>query len=145
MQLAVAPLRRPDAADDPLKTKVGVIEDELDRFHALGGSPRDRAAATDKLGQLPAQHGLQVLHKPHGEAATFARRQAQPRVLADGPFDATAYNLAIATGMRPAVPPGHQRRAVAIAAFPSVVLLYRHAPSKPQCGEELNSGVVTRL
>lgn len=52
VQIAVAALRRLDPADDPLKTPAGVIEDELDRLHALGGSPGNRAAAADKLGAL---------------------------------------------------------------------------------------------
>jgi hypothetical protein len=82
---------------------VGVIEDDLDRVHALRGSPGDGATATDELGELCAQRGVQVLDKPRGDAATFARRQSQPRVLPDDELDATAEHLAITADMRPAV------------------------------------------
>ena len=59
MQLAVSQLRRLNAAEDPLATQEWIVKDDLDRAHAVGGSPGDDTAATDKLGQLRAQTGIQ--------------------------------------------------------------------------------------
>jgi hypothetical protein len=69
-------------------TQAGVVEDDLDRLHALGGAPSDRPTATDKLGELRSQRGVQALQEPRSEAATFARHQTQSRVRADAELDA---------------------------------------------------------
>jgi len=139
---AVSSLWDLDPGGEPLKPQAGVVEHDLDRIHALGGSPGGGSAAADKLGEFRAQHRLQVLHKPRGDASSLACCEAQPAVRSDDDFNATADNLAITTGVRPAAPRGHWSRAVAIPASPSVVLSYGHEPSKPQRGEEVNSGFV---
>jgi hypothetical protein len=109
LQVAASSLRRLDPAGDPLKAPERVVEDDLDRVHALGGALRASAAATDKLGQLRAQPGLQAVQESYGEDAAFAWRETQPRVRPDGELDATADHLAIAAGMRPAGAPPDQR------------------------------------
>jgi hypothetical protein len=138
VQLAVAALRRLHPADDPLQAPIWVIEDDLDRLHALGGAPGGHAAAPDKRCQLRAQRGMQMRHEARSHAAAFARRQAQARVRPDDQLDATADDHAIATGVRRAgVSP------VAVSASPSGVLLYVHTPSKSHHGEELNGPKLT--
>jgi hypothetical protein len=76
VQGTVSQLRRLDGADDPLTTRGVVVNDDLDWLHALGCSPGDCATATDKLGQLREQSGVQALQEPRREAAAFARCQA---------------------------------------------------------------------
>ena len=138
VQVAVAALRRLHPTDDPLQPSIWVIEDDLDRLHALGRAPSDHAAAPDKLDQLRAQHGMQVLDKSRGDAATLAWCEAQPRVSPDDQLDATADDHAIATGVRrtPVSP-------VVVRASPSGVLLYVHTPSKPHHGEGVNGPYLT--
>ncbi len=109
MQVAVSHRRRLDPADDPLEPEVGVVEDDLDRPHAFGSSPGDCPTATDKLGQVRPQRGLQVLPQACDEAAAFARRQAQSCVRTDGKFDTAADDLAVAAGMCPVTAPLGQR------------------------------------
>jgi hypothetical protein len=138
VQVAVAALGRLDPSDDPLQTSVWVIEDDLDRLHALGGAPGDHAAAPDKLDQLRAQRGMQMRYETRGQAAAFARCQAQARVRSDDQLDATADDHAIATGVRRTVV-----SPVAIGVSPSGVLLYVHTPSKPHHGDELNGPELT--
>jgi hypothetical protein len=93
VQLAVSQLRRLNAAEDPLATREWVVKDDFDRAHALGSSPGDHTAATDKLGQLRAQAGIQAMPEPRSEQA-FAPYEAQPRIRRDGELDADAHNLA---------------------------------------------------
>jgi hypothetical protein len=122
---AVSALRRLDPTAEPLTTQAGIVEHDLDRLHALGGSPGGGATAVDKLGEFGAQRRLQGLHKPRRHASPLACCETQPRVRSDDDLDAAADNLAVATCVRPAaVPPGHLRRAVGIAASPSEVLLF---------------------
>jgi len=71
VQVAVAALGRLDPADDPLQTSIWVIEDDLDRLHALGGALGDHAAAADKRCQLRAQGGMQMRDEARGQAAAF--------------------------------------------------------------------------
>ena len=78
VQVAVASLRWLDASGDPLQASEGVVEYDLDWLHALRGSPRDRPATTDQLGELRAQPGLQAVDEPYGEDVPFACREAQP-------------------------------------------------------------------
>jgi hypothetical protein len=100
VQVVAASLRRLDRAGDSLEAKARVVEDDLDRLHALGGSSRGRTAATDELDELRAQPGFQAVQEPHREAAAFACCEAQSRVGADSQLDATADDLVIAAGMR---------------------------------------------
>lgn len=93
-------LRRLDRAHDPLQAQTGIVEDDLDWRHALGGAARNRAAATDKLGELRTQPGLHAIEEPDGEGAAFAGCEAQPRVDRDGQLHATADHLSVATSMR---------------------------------------------
>jgi hypothetical protein len=109
VQLAAASLRWLDAAGDALKTQAWVMKDDLDRIHALGGAPRARTAATNELCEFRAQAGMQILDKSHGEGATFAFCEAQPRVRVDGQLDATADQFAIAAGVGRAGAPPAQR------------------------------------
>lgn len=92
-----------------LKASEGVVEDDLDRRHTLGGPPRGRSATADKLGELRVQPGLQAVEEPYGEAAAFACCETQPHVGADAELDATADHFAVATGMRRAGAPRDQR------------------------------------
>jgi hypothetical protein len=106
VQVAAAPLRRLDLADDPLQTQARVIEDKLDWIDAFSGSTSGCTAPTHQLGQLGMQFGVQMLHESCGEAAALGWCEAQPRVRPDGEFDATAEHLAVAAGMgRPAEAP----------------------------------------
>jgi hypothetical protein len=61
VQVAVAPLRWLNPADDPLKTCAGVIKDDLDRIHALGGASCACTTTPDKLAEFRAQTGMQIL------------------------------------------------------------------------------------
>jgi len=156
MQVAVPPLGRLEPAGEPLETRLRVVEDELDRVHVLGGATGGRAAVTDKLSELRAQCGMQVLHESHGDTAALAWCQAQSPICSDGDLDATAEHLVITAGVGPAVAPPDQRMAgpdvglgswfedcgqawrwclaVEVRAFASVVLLPSHMRSKPQLG-----------
>jgi hypothetical protein len=104
VQLAVSQLRRLNAAEDPLATQEWIVKDDFDRAHTLGGSPGDHTAATDKLGQLRAQAGIQAMPEPCSERA-LAPYEAQPRIRRDSELDANAHNLAITVRTRPAVAP----------------------------------------
>ncbi len=121
LQVAVAALRRLDPSGDPLNTSEGIVKDDLDRIHTLGGSSRDRPTAVDKLGELRAQARLQAVEEPYGQHSAFARRETKPRVRFDDELDTTADHLAIAAGVRPAGAPPDQRvvswRATTLAAL----------------------------
>lgn len=101
-------LRRLKPAAEPLKTAVRIDEDEFDRRHTLGDPPGGRAPATDKIGEVCAQGGMQAFPEPRDDAAAFARRETQSRVCPDGKLDAPAEHLAIAAGMCPVSPLGQR-------------------------------------
>lgn len=86
-----------------------MVEDDLDGLHAFGDSLCDHATATDELGQIRTQSGMQLLAKTCDEAATFAWREAQSRICPYGKLDAAADDLAVAAGVRPVVVPRDQR------------------------------------
>jgi hypothetical protein len=109
LQIAVALLWRLDQAPDPLKASERVVKDDLDRLHALGGTPRDCTTTTHKLSELRAQPRLQAVEEPYGEDVAFAWREAEAQVRPDDELDARADHRAIAAGMRRARAPPDQQ------------------------------------
>jgi hypothetical protein len=109
VQISAAQLGRLDPADDSLESKARVVEDDLDRLDAFGGSLRYKTTAADELGQIRAQSGMQMRAETCDEAATLAWREAESRIRSDGKLDATADDLAVAARVRPVVVPRRQR------------------------------------
>jgi len=111
-QLAAADLRRLNPAGDLLPAQALVVEDDLDRVHALGGSAGGGAAAAGELGQLAVQRGMQALQEPCDDVAALVSSQAEAPVAADRELH-----------------PGAHDRSVAVRAPPAVTLLEDHAAS----------------
>jgi len=94
----VARLRRLQLTDHALTLAAGIIDDDLDRVHTLGGATADHAAAAHKLGQLGAQIVVERLVKTHAHQAALMRSQAQPTVTEDRDMHAPAHQTARTIG-----------------------------------------------
>jgi hypothetical protein len=115
-QLAVASLRRLQAADHALVLAVGIVDDELDRGDALGRAMGSCATSTRKLDQLCAKLVIYGLVESNADHAALAPRQPDPLVESDHHMHASADQLASAV-RAPNAPVASGRRARGVYGY----------------------------
>jgi hypothetical protein len=76
---------------------VGIVDDDLDRVHALDRTTTGRSASARELGELSAQVVVERLVKAHPHEAVLVRGQTET-VKADSDVHASAYQPSRAIG-----------------------------------------------
>lgn len=104
-------LRWLQVADDALTFAVRVVDDDLDRVHALDRATSRRPTSAHELPQLGAQVVVERLVKTHSYEVALVRSQPEPAVTEKRDMNASADQPSGAIGATQAAAPVGAKRA----------------------------------